>query len=159
MIQHDTSRYEPTGSMVQLHKIIAAKDLPHYIVRAAKDIKYGGYLPAGEFFEKLDDVEVLELACTMNNVYTSNFEQFDLPNNRAFKDLYHLSLLCFVLALGEGIVEVDEVMLQEYLKALFVLIAVETMYREGTVGVFRENYSVVESLKPIAKVIDKKGKT
>jgi hypothetical protein len=156
MIQHDISRYEPTGSMVQLHKIVEAKDLPTYIVRAAKDIKYGGYLPAGEFFEKLDDVEVLELACTMNNVYTNNFEQFDLPNNRAFKDLYHLSLLCFVLALGEGIVEVDEVILQEYLKALFVLIAVETMYREGKVEVFRENYSVVESLKPIAKIIRQK---
>lgn len=159
MIKHDTSRYEPTGSMVQLHKIIADKNLPQYIVRAAKDIKYGGYLPAGEFFEKLDDVEVLELACTMNNVHTTNFEQFELRNERAFKDLYHLSLLCFVLALGEGVVEVDEAFLHDAIQALFVLIAVEAMHRKGAVEVFREHYSVIESFKPIAKVIDTKGKT
>ena len=145
--------YKPDGYYLHLDKIENATDLPEYIVRAGKELRESGYLTAGEFFEKLDDVEVLHLAVLMNSVRTLGVGQYQIDSDEAGKNLYHLSLLCFVLALGEGIVELDTEFVDNAMQALFTLIAVENMYRRGEVEIFRENFSIVESLKPIARVI------
>jgi hypothetical protein len=145
--------YEPQGYYLHLDKIINATDLPEYIVRAGKELRESSYLTAGDFFEKLDDVEVLHLAVLMSTIRTDDFKQYIVDNDEAGRNLYHLSLLCFVLALGEGIVELSPDFLHEAMQALFLLISVENMHRRGEVQVFRENYSVLESFKPIARVI------
>jgi hypothetical protein len=145
--------YKPEGYYLHLDKIVNATDLPTYLVRAGKELQESGYLTAGEFFEKLDDVEVLHLGVLMDSVHTVSLGTYKVDSDEAGKNLYHLSLLCFVLALGEGIVELDTNFIDGAMQALFVLIAVENMYRRGAVEVFRENFSIVESFKPVAKVI------
>lgn len=147
------TNYEPAGYYLHLEKIENAKDLPEYIVRAGKELRESNYLTAGEFFDKLDDVEVLHLATLMNSVTTIGTGIYKVDSEEAGKNLYHLSLLCFVLALGEGIVELDTEFVDNAMQALFTLIAVENMYRRGEVEIFRENFSIVESFKPIARVI------
>lgn len=149
----DFTDYKPDGYYLHLDKIVNATDLPTYIIRAGKELQQSGYLTAGEFFEKLEDVEVLHLGVLMDSVHTVNLGTYKVDSDEAGMNLYHLSLLCFVLALGEGMVELDTDFLDGAMQALFVLIAVENMYRRGAVEVFRENFSIVESFKPVARVI------
>lgn len=141
------------GYMVYLDKIIEGADLPTCLVRAAKDLQESGYLTTGDFFERLEDVEVLELTSLMNSVNTKDFHKYALDSEEAGRNLYHLSLICFVLALGEGEVQITPSFLNEALKALFLLIIIENLYREGKVLVFRENFTILESNRPIAQAI------
>ena len=141
------------GYMVYLDKIIEGTDLPTCLVRAAKDLQESGYLTTGDFFEQLEDVEVLELTSLMNSVNTQDFHKYALESEEAGRNLYHLSLICFVLALGEGEVQITPSFLNEALKALFMLIIIENLYREGKVLVFRENFTILESNRPIAQAI------
>lgn len=141
------------GYMVYLDKIIEGTELPSCLVRAAKDLQESGYLTTGDFFERLEDVEVLELTTLMNSVNTADFKLYSIQSEEAGRNLYHLSLICFVLALGEGEVQITPSFLHEAMKALFVLIAVENLYREGKVLVFRENFTILESNRPVAQVI------
>lgn len=146
--------YQPQGYMIHLHKILESnEDLPVCLVRAAKELREHGYLTAGDFFEKLDDVEVLLLAVMMDTINTQDFQLYHVDNEEAGRNLYHLSLICFVLALGEGVVELTPEFLHEAMQALFVLIAVENLYRRGKVVVFRENFSILEATRPVARVI------
>jgi hypothetical protein len=140
--------------MIYLDKIVeGSADLPSCLVRAAKELQESGYLTTGDFFEKLEDVEVLELTTLMNSVNTADFKLYSIQSEEAGRNLYHLSLICFVLALGEGEVQITPSFLHEAMKALFVLIAVENLYREGKVLVFRENFTILESNRPVAQVI------
>jgi hypothetical protein len=143
------------GFAVDLEKIATAGDrLPTYLVRAAKELQESTFLTAGDFFERLEDVEVLHLAVLMNTIRsTQSSGEYMADTVEAQQFLYWLSLLCFILALGEGTVEMTPELLQECLMALFLLIAVENLYRRGKVEVFRENFSVLESFKPIARDI------
>lgn len=142
------------GYMLYLDKVTDdTNDLPPYIVRAGKELQESGYLTAGDFFERLDDVEVLHLTTLMNSVNTADFKLYNVDSEEAGRNLYHLSLVCFVLALGEGEVQITPEFLHESMKALFVLIAVENLYREGKVLVFRENFTILESQRPVAQVI------
>lgn len=153
MMNYETGQYEMEGYYLHLDKIESATDLPDFIVRLAKEIRACGFVTAGEFFEKLDDVEVLMLGVMMDSIGRDEKGDFVLKTEDAGVNLYHLSLLCFALALGEGLVELDDAFIYGAMHALFILIAVENMYRRGKVIVFRENFSVVESLKPVAKII------
>jgi hypothetical protein len=142
------------GYMLYLDKIVEdGSDLPTYLVRAGKELQQCGYLTAGDFFERLDDVEVLHLTTLMNSVHTADFRLYSVDSEEAGKSLYHLSLVCFLLALGEGEVQITPEFLHESMKALFILIAVENLYREGKVLVFRENFTILESKRPVAQVI------
>ena len=141
------------GYMVYLDKIAEGTDLPTCLVRAAKDLQESGYLTTGDFFERLEDVEVLELTSLMNSVNTQDFQKYALESEEAGRNLYHLSLICFVLALGEGEVQITPSFLNEALKALFMLIIIENLYREGKVLVFRENFTILESNRPVAQAI------
>jgi len=146
--------YTPQGYMVHLDTILASQNkLPTYIIRAAKELRETSYLTAGDFFEKLEDVEVLHLAVLMNSLQMTKEGNFIFDSREVSENLYHLSLVCFLLALGEGSVEVTPELLQELLLNLFLLIAVENLYRRGKVEVFRENFSVIDSFRPIARVI------
>jgi len=153
MMNYDTGVYEPEGYFLHLHKVEEATDIPECIVKAAKEVRSCGFMTTGDFFEKLDDVEVLLLAVMMDTIKFDDKQDYVLTTENAGLNLYHLSLLCFVLALGEGIVELDTDFVHGAMQALFTLIAVENMHRRGEVIVFRENYSVVESVRPIAKVV------
>jgi hypothetical protein len=64
-------------------------------------------------------------------------------------DIENLTLLCFILALGEGEIEVTSEMLSEMLQYLFVLIGIENSYREGKVEVLRKNYSLFGGDRPV----------
>ena len=143
------------GFAVDVNKIANSGDrLPTYLVRAAKDLQENSFLTAGDFFERLEDVEVLHLAVLMNTIRSTLASgEYTANTNEAQQYLYWLSLVCFILALGEGTVEMTPELLQDCLKALFLLIAVENLYRRGKVEVFRENFSVLESFKPIARNI------
>lgn len=142
------------GYMLYLDKIVEdGNDLPTYLVRAGKELQQCGYLTAGDFFERLEDVEVLHITTLMNSVNTQDFHKYALDSEEAGRNLYHLSLICFVLALGEGGVQITPSFLHEAMKALFILIAVENLYREGKVLVFRENFTILESNRPVAQVI------
>ncbi len=144
------------GFAVDLEKIATAGDkLPTYLVRAAKELQECSFLTAGDFFERLEDVEVLHLAVLMNTIRSTNSSDgYKVDTAEAEQYLYWLTLLCFILALGEGTVEMTPELLNECLMALFLLIAIENLYRRGKVEVFRENFSVLESFKPIARRID-----
>lgn len=143
--------------MLNLNKISSDEKLPTFLRKAATEVQASGYLTAGDYFEKLEDVEVLQLAVMMNTVRPIDNSAYRTETPEAAIYLYLLSLLCYVLALGEGTVELDPSELNEALHSLFIVIAVENLYRRGEVQVFRENFSVLESFRPIARVI--KGKS
>lgn len=140
--------------LISIDKILTNKKLPNWVLKAAFEVKHSGFLPAGEYFEKLDDVEIYEMASALEYIHTGNFKQFNILSQQAEEDLKSLSLLCFILALGEGDVEVDHESLSSMLEYLFLLVNIETMHREGKVEVIREHYSLFGGDKPVVRAKD-----
>lgn len=140
--------------LISIDKILTNKKLPNWVLKAAFEVKHSGFLPAGEYFEKLDDVEIYEMASALEYIHTANFQQFNVLSQQAEEDLQSLSLLCFVLALGEGEIEVDAESLSSMLQYLFLLVNIESMHREGKVEVIREHYSLFGGDKPVVKAKD-----
>lgn len=140
--------------LISIDKILTNKKLPNWVLKAAFEVKHSGFLPAGEYFEKLDDVEIYEMASALEYIHTGNFKQFNILSQQAEEDLNSLSLLCFILALGEGDVEVDHESLSSMLEYLFLLVNIETMHREGKVEVIREHYSLFGGDKPVVRAKD-----
>jgi hypothetical protein len=140
--------------LISIDKILTNKKLPNWVLKAAFEVKHSGFLPAGEYFEKLDDVEIYEMASALEYIHTANFQQFNVLSQQAEEDLHSLSLLCFVLALGEGEIEVDSDSLSSMLQYLFLLVNIESMHREGKVEVIREHYSLFGGDKPVVKAKD-----
>lgn len=142
--------------VVNIEKVLQTRNLPSWLYKAAFELRVGGYLPAGEFFEKLDDEEVKQMRDFAKSIATDNFVSFELLEEESKENLQALSLLCFLLALGEGHVDLTADALTEMLQYLFMLIVIEYMYRHGEVEVIRENYSVLDGEKPVVKEKRKK---
>jgi hypothetical protein len=140
--------------LISIDIILTNKKLPNWVLKAAFEVKHSGFLPAGEYFEKLDDVEIYEMASALEYIHTANFQQFNVLSQQAEEDLQSLSLLCFVLALGEGEIEVDADSLSSMLQYLFLLVNIESMHRQGKVEVIREHYSLFGGDKPVVKAKD-----
>jgi hypothetical protein len=140
--------------LISIDKILTDKKLPNWVLKAAFEVKHSGFLPAGEYFEKLDDVEIYEMTSALEYIHTANFEQFNVLSKQAEEDLQSLSLLCFILALGEGELEVNPDSLSSMLQYLFLLVNVEDMHRQGKVDIIRENYSLFGGDKPVVRARD-----
>ena len=136
---------------ISVDKILANKKLPNWILKGAFELKSTGFLPAGNYFEDLDDVEVYEIKNALDYIHTDNYKQFEILSQQAQEDIENLTLLCFILALGEGEIEVTSEMLSQMLQYLFVLIGIENSYREGKVEVLRKNYSLFGGDRPVVK--------
>jgi DUF4097 and DUF4098 domain-containing protein YvlB len=131
--------------------VLADKKLPNWVLKAAFEVKHSGFLPTGEYFEKLDDVELLEIKNSLEYINTENYQQFEVMSEQAEVDLQNLTLLCFILALGEGDVEINAKSLSGMLQYLFLLVSIESSHREGKVDVHRENYSLYGGNKPVVR--------
>ena len=137
--------------LISIDKVLENNKLPNWVLKAAFEVKHSGFLPAGEYFEKLDDVELHYMSTSLEYIHTSNFKQFEVLSEAALDDLQNLSLLCFILALGEGEIEVTNKSLSSMLEYLFLLVNVESMHREGKVEVIREHYSLFGGDKPVVR--------
>lgn len=137
--------------LISIDKILANKKLPNWVLKGAFEVKHSGFLPAGEYFEKLDDVEIYEMSSALEYIHTANFQQFNILSQQAQEDLESLCLLCFILALGEGEIEVNPESLSSMLQYLFLLVSIESLHREGKVEVIREHYSLFGGEKPVVR--------
>lgn len=137
--------------ILSVEKILSTKGLPSWVYKGAFELKVGGYLPTGEFFEKLDDEELKHLRECAKNISTKDFFSFETMSREAEENLEFLSLLCFILAIGEGEVDVTPEMLSTLLESLFIFISIEYMYRQGEINVIRENYSLIDGDKSVIK--------
>ncbi len=137
--------------ILSVDRILSTKGLPSWIYKAAFELKVGGYLPTGEFFEKLDDVELEHLRECAKNINTKDFFSFETMSREAEENLEFLCLLSFILAVGEGEVDITPDMLSTLLESLFIFISIEYMYRQKEIDVTRENYSLIDGSKPVIK--------
>lgn len=137
--------------VISIDKILTNKKLPNWVLKAAFEVKHSGFLPAGEYFEKLDDVELYEMTSALEYIHTVNFKQFNVLSQQAEEDLQSLCLLCFILALGEGEIEVNPESLSSMLQYLFLLVSIESLHREGKVEVIREHYSLFGGNKSVVR--------
>lgn len=137
--------------LINIDKILTNKKLPNWVLKAAFEVKHSAFLPTGEYFEKLDDVEIYEMTSALEYIHTANFKQFNILSQQAEEDLQSLCLLCFILALGEGELEVDPDSLSSMLQYLFLLVSIESLHREGKVEVIREHYSLFGGDKPVVR--------
>ena len=142
---------EKNFRIVSVDKILTNKKLPNWVLKAAFEVKHSGFLPSGEYFEKLDDVEIYEMTSALEYIHTANFKQFNVLSQQAEEDLQSLCLLCFILALGEGEIEVGPESLSSMLQYLFLLVSIESLHREGKVEVIREHYSLFGGDKPVVR--------
>lgn len=140
--------------LISIDKILTDKKLPNWVLKAAFEVKHSGFLPAGEYFEKLDDVEIYEMSSALEYIHTVDYREFNILTQQAEKDLHNLSLLCFILALGEGELEVNPDLLSSMLQYLFLLVNIESMHRQGKVEVIREHYSLFGGQKPVVRARD-----
>jgi hypothetical protein len=137
---------------ISIDKVLANKKLPNWILKGAFELKTTGFLPAGNYFEDLDDVEVHEIKNALDAINTSNYKQFEVLSQQSEEDIQNLTLLCFILAVGEGELEINSEMLSDMLKYLFLLINIEYSHRECKVDVIRNNYSIFGGNKPAVKL-------
>lgn len=137
--------------LISIDKVLSNKKLPNWVLKAAFEVKHSGFLPAGEYFEKLDDIEIYDMISALEHIHTSNFQQFNVLSKQAEEDLQSLSLLCFILALGEGELELNHEVLSSMLQYLFLLVSIENLHREGKVEVIREHYSLFGGDKPVVR--------
>lgn len=137
--------------IISVDKVLEDKKLPSWLYKAAFELKVGGYLPTGEFFEKLDDEELENLRYRASTVITPNFKTFDIESQDAEDNLKHLALLCFLLALGEGEVEVVPNTLSSMLESLLSIITIDSLHRQSKVEVIRENYSLFETKRQLVR--------
>ena len=137
--------------ILSVERILNTKGLPSWVYKAAFELKVGGYLPTGEFFEKLDDVELEHLRECAKNISTKDFFSFETMSREAEENLEFLCLLSFILAVGEGEVDITPDMLSTLLESLFIFISIEYMYRQKEIDVTRENYSLIDGSKPVIK--------
>lgn len=142
--------------ILDIEKILITKEVPSWIHKAAFELKVNMYLPAGEYFEKLDDEEVTHMYDCAKNVDTKDFMSFQTQSEQAAINLKNLSLLCFILAHGEGEIDLSPDLLSDMLGSLFLLISIEKLYRDNEVEVIRENYSVLDGDRPVVKGRNKK---
>ena len=140
--------------LLDLDRILKSEELPSYVIKAAQHLKSNNYLPAGEFFCKLDDVEVYELSNAFDNIRSKNYRQFTISDSQQEKDLKVITLLCFLLAVGEGEVGMNPDLLPSLMTNLEVLTIVENFHRKQTVEAFHQNYSLFDVSRPIAKKKD-----
>lgn len=137
--------------VINLNKVLEHKNLPSWLYKCAFEIKVSQYLPAGDFFEKLDDEELTHLEASADKVKTDDFINFILESEEDEKNLENLALLCMLLALGEGIAHVEPSELSDMMTGLFILISVESQYRKNLVEAYRKNYSIMDGSKPVVK--------
>ncbi len=142
--------------VLNIEKVLKDKKLPSWILKAAFELNVGGYLPTGEFFEKLDDEEVRHMRICAKNVGTENYKVFSIDSFDGKKNLENLSLLCFILALGEGEIEITPDLLSTMLEFLFLLISIEYLHRNGEIQAIRENYSLLDGSRSVFKGKTKK---
>lgn len=131
--------------------ISKSENLPEYIHKAVAILNETGYLPAGEFFSKLDNVDVYELDNTFQNMNSKNYRQFMITEEQQALDLKHIALLCFILSHGEGESGINAESLPLLIQNLEMLVAVETVYRKGNCDVFYENYSLFDVSRVVIK--------
>lgn len=139
------------SKIISVDKVLEDKKLPSWLYKAAFELKVGGYLPTGEFFEKLDDEELDNLRYKASTVITPNFKTFHLESKETEDNLKHLALLCFILALGEGEVQVTPNSLSGMLESLLSIITIDSLHREHKVEVIRENYSLFETGRQLVR--------
>lgn len=137
--------------LISIDKILNDKKLPNWILKAAFEVKCFSFLPTGEYFSNLDDIEIQAMSSALEYIHTVNFEQFNILSQQAEEDLHNLCLLCFILALGEGELDVNPNTLSNMLQYLFLLVSIESLHREGKVEVIREHYSLFGGEKPVVR--------
>lgn len=143
--------------IINVEKILKDKTLPNWVLKAAFELTRFQYLPTGDYFEKLDDVEVCEIKDSLNYIDTINAKYFSTQSKRAKEVLQNLSLLCLILALGEGEIETSAESLSSMLNYLRIIVTVESLHREGKVQAIRKNYSLFAGNKPL--IDPKEGET
>lgn len=94
------------------------------------------------------------MSSALEYIHTGNFQQFNVLSEQAEEDLQSLCLLCFILALGEGEIEVNPDSLSSMLQYLFLLVSIESLHREGKVDIIREHYSLFGGEKPVVRAKD-----
>lgn len=135
--------------IINIEKILKDKTLPNWVLKAAFELTQFHYLPTGDYFEKLDDVEVYEIKDSLNYMDTINAQNFGMQSERAEEVLQNLSLLCLILALGEGEIEASAENLSSMINYLCIIVAAENLHRQGKVQVIRKNYSLFAGNKPL----------
>lgn len=137
--------------VVNLNKVLDHKNLPSWLYKCAFEIQVSSFLPAGDFFEKLDDEELINLKESAERVQTTDFKNFKVDNQEEEKNLENLALLCMLLALGEGTLFAEPEELSDMMNGLFILISIESLYRKKLVDVYRKNYSIIDGSKPLVR--------
>ena len=96
-------------------------------------------------------MELEHLRECAKNINTKDFFSFETMSREAEENLEFLCLLSFILAVGEGEVDITPDMLSTLLESLFIFISIEYMYRQKEIDVTRENYSLIDGSKPVIK--------
>lgn len=141
--------------VVDLHKVVSMQELPTYLTKAAELLLLNSYMTTGEYFYLLDDVEVYELSNAVNNIKSKDYKSFSVASEQQSHDLRNISLLCFLLATGEGEIGFNHELLPMLLHNLSLLSTIEELKRKGNIDVNYLNYSLFNTSRP---VITKKGK-
>lgn len=137
---------------MKLDKVLKDNTIPAFISRAAKDLKYRGYLTTGEFFDKLSNEELSVLNFMLDSIKTLDYKNFVIETQEDQKNILNLITLCFILALGEGMPEASHEQMTTFLPALTSLATTETMHRSGVGEAVRDNYTLFEANLEVLRI-------
>ena len=124
----------PPAKVVDLEKIVKAKEIPAFIRLLAIELKQTPYIPAGAFIKNLSDYD-FSVLCTLceiaHRVTSCQEEEVDsaIHNESIMKSMKHFGVLVFLLATAEGIPEISDDNLAVFGPNLIILCFAERIMR------------------------------
>lgn len=136
---------------LNIEKCINDKTLPTVLRMLFVELRDCGYVHVGKFFGEMSRADLDTLRMLADYTHPDNEDVTEEEEKMGYETM---ALLGMALMTGEGH-ELSEENCENGLKLALSYTAIETLYREGLVEVFRDNWSMVgDDTMPIVKLKD-----
>jgi hypothetical protein len=135
---------------LNIERCINDKSQPAVIRQLFMQLRDDGYINTGKYFAELSTIDLQTLSDLADCTHPDAVDE--LPVEQIDEGFEAMTLVGMALMVGEGGM-LSEESCEAALKLAISYTAIETLYRNGLVNVFRENWTMAEDTgKPIVEL-------
>lgn len=128
---------------------IIASDYPSVVRMAARQLKHEGYLSVGSFLKSLSTEDLTMLVYFCEAVTSDEADSDDATSTH--RKVLVLTVLTFLLALGEGTVELTAENINKFVNTTTTFIILESLWRKGLIELEHDKLSYSDQNAIIAR--------